>query len=71
MNRFIVKGCLMQEKGNNLCGDYVCEHLMQYSLKTSEEYLKVHKQYTHFVYYYLLDVILYMLSKPSIFIYAY
>jgi len=44
---------------------------MQYSLKTSEEYLKVHKQYTHFVYYYLLDVILYMLSKPSIFIYAY
>ena len=37
---------------------------MQYSLKTSEEYLKVHKQYTHFVYYYLFDVILYMLSKP-------
>jgi len=71
MNRFLVKGCLMHEKGNNLCGYYVCEHLVQYSLKTSEEYLKVHKQYTHFVYYYLFDVILYMLSKPSIFIYAY
>jgi hypothetical protein len=56
MNLFLVKWGLQQELGNNLCGYYICKHLIQYSLKTSEEYLEVHKQYTKFIYYYCVDI---------------
>jgi hypothetical protein len=43
MSRFLVKWCLRQEPEDNLCGYYVCGHLMSqsYSLKTSEEILEV------------------------------
>jgi hypothetical protein len=40
---FLVKWCLRQGLGNNLCGYYVYEFLMQYSMRTNEEYLKVCK----------------------------
>jgi hypothetical protein len=40
MNLFLIKWCLQQGSGNNLCGYYVSEFLMQYSKRTSEEILK-------------------------------
>jgi hypothetical protein len=43
MNLFLVKWCLQQRSGNNLRGYYVCEFLMEYSRRTSEEILEVCK----------------------------
>ena len=43
MNLFLVKWCRQQGSGNNLCGYYVCEFLMEYSRRTSEEILEVRK----------------------------
>jgi hypothetical protein len=49
MNLFLVKWCLQQESGNNLCGYYVCELLMEYSRRTPKEILEVRKKYTQFI----------------------
>jgi hypothetical protein len=56
MNLFLVKWCLQQGSGNNLCGYYVCEFLMEYSRRTSEEILEVRKKYTQFIYYHCVDI---------------
>jgi hypothetical protein len=56
MNLFLVKWCLQQGSGNNLCGYYVCEFLMEYSRRTPEEILDVCKKYTQFLCYHCVDL---------------
>jgi hypothetical protein len=56
MNLFLVKWCLQQGSGNNLCGYYVCEFLMEYSRRTPEEILEVRKKYTQFLCYHCVDL---------------
>jgi hypothetical protein len=55
MNLFLVKWCVQQGSENNLCGYYICEFLIEYSRRTSEEILEVRKKYTQFIYYHYVD----------------
>ena len=56
MNIFLIKRCLQQGSGNNLCGYYICEFLVQYSMKSSENILEVCKKYAQFIYYHCVDI---------------
>ena len=61
MNLFLVKWCLQQGSGNNLYGYYVCEFLMEYSRRTSEEILEVHKNiHNLFITIVLIYIIIYI-----------
>ena len=61
MNLFLVKWCLQQGLGNNLRGYYVCEFLMEYSRRTSEEILKVRKNiHNLFITIVLIYIIIYI-----------